>query len=331
MEACPLELAIPELVTERIRYIINQGGLGPLPEQLEFGQNAVTTGRAILRREPSFVETFSSVKVKNPRDRVGYFTGCLADFRLQSVGRATVEVLAKNGVETVIPKDQVCCGSPLIRTGQVNLVKKNLVEKNIQVFEELGVTTVVSSCPGCTLTWRTNLPEYSREILGRDLNFEVLHTPEYLDRIGLITEGITPLNLKVTYHDSCHVTRGLKIPKRQPRELITQIPGVEFVEMKNSDRCCGAGGGVRAGRRDLSFLIGNRKVPSVEETEADYVAIACPFCEIQFIDLVQRPGIAKVLDLMELLHMAYGLFTEKQWSDWRRESVPSSLNFNHNS
>jgi fumarate reductase (CoM/CoB) subunit B len=265
------------------------------------------------------------------RDRVGYFTGCLADFRLRSVGLATVSVLTKNHVDVVIPQGyyekggQVCCGSPMFRTGQLENINQ-LVEQNVKTFESLGVDTVVSACAGCTLTWRLDYPEASKEFLGYDYRdkFEVLHTHEYLDRIGLETKGMKPLNVTVTYHDSCHINRGLEIPPEQPRRILAQIPGVKLVEMENSDKCCGAGGGVRAGRRDLSFLIGGRKLDYVKAVNPDYVITACPFCELQYIDVVQRPAGYKVLDLMELLQMAYGEFKLDQWSDWRKRALPVS-------
>lgn len=266
------------------------------------------------------------------RDRVAYFTGCLADYRLRSVGLATVDVLSKNHVDVVIPHGymeeggQVCCGSPMIRTGQWDNVKKYLVPRNVKAFEKTGVKTVVSACAGCTLTWRLNYPEWSKEVLGYDYRekFEVLHTHEYLDRIGLETKGMKPLNITITYFDSCHILRGLEIPPEQPRRIIAQIPGVKLVEMEEHDICCGAGGGVRAGRRDLSYLIGNRKADYVKAVDPDYVVMACPFCNLQFTDVVQRTLGYPVLDLMELLQMAYGQFDIDQWSDWRKRALKKS-------
>lgn len=263
------------------------------------------------------------------KGRVAYFTGCLADYRLRSVGLATASVLSRNHVDLVVPHGylekggQVCCGSPMFRTGQLDKVNK-LVEHNLNTFLGLGVDTVVSACAGCTMTWRTNYPELSREILGYDYRdrFEVLHTHEYLDRVGLETAGMTPLDLTVTYHDSCHINRALEIPSEQPRRLISQIPGVKLVEMEDADKCCGSGGGVRAGRRDLSFLIGARKGDYVKAVNPDLVVSACPFCEIQLIDVAQRPFGYRVVDIMELLAMAYGDFTEDWWSDWRKRAFP---------
>jgi fumarate reductase (CoM/CoB) subunit B len=267
---------------------------------------------------------------KEPKDRVGYFTGCLADFRLRSVGLATVDVLTRNGVEVLIPHGyyneggQVCCGSPMIRTGQLDIVKETLVPHNVKTFENLGVDTVVSACAGCTLTLRLDYPKLSKEVLGYDYQdkFEVLHTHEYLDRVGLDTKGMKPLNITITYHDSCHIHRGLEIPFEQPRRIIEQLPGVKLVEMDESDKCCGSGGGVRAGRRDLSFLIGGRKAKFVSDVDPDYVVMACPFCEIQYIDIVQRPLGYKVLDLMELIQMAYGAYKPEQMSEWRQRALP---------
>jgi fumarate reductase (CoM/CoB) subunit B len=69
--------------------------------------------------------------------------------------------------------------------------------------------------------------------------------------------------------------------KKMHETIVGAFPNLEYIEMEDPDRCCGAGGGVRASQKDLSFTIRKRKIECIEETGADIVIAACPFCELQ--------------------------------------------------
>jgi fumarate reductase (CoM/CoB) subunit B len=305
-QVCPMKLAIPELVIRRIRHMVAKGGLGPLPEHKELSKNAVETGKTITRLSGESLMNMipEIITPKEPKYTVGYFVGCEIDLCLQNVGKATINVLTKNGIRVVVPHNQVCCGYPMLVTGKLDLVKQNLVEKNIKVFERYGLDTVIASCPGCAITWRTLYPEYAENLLGRKAKFQVLHVIEYLNRIGLDTKAMKPVNLKVTYHDPCNLNRGLGVYE-EPRNIIKKIPGVSIIDMEKSEMCCGAGGAVKAARRDLSYLIGNRKGDYIKKARPDLVVSACPTCERQLREIGQKRGLSKVLDITELLAMAY--------------------------
>ncbi|RLF22318.1 MAG: succinate dehydrogenase/fumarate reductase iron-sulfur subunit, partial [Thermoprotei archaeon] len=93
---------------------------------------------------------------------------------------------------------------------------------------------------------------------------------------------------------------------KQPRELLTSIPGIELIEMSKPDQCCGAGGGVRSGKRELSDLIRADKVRMILETGAEAVVTECPFCVIQIRDALDEAGYKniKVYYLEDLLRSA---------------------------
>jgi len=290
------------MVIERLRAMMFEDGLGPLPGHMPFIDLASKTGRVVEKQGPSLLESLPYVTtVDGAKDKVGFFTGCLADYRLQKVGNALVEVLKKNKVEVVVPKDQICCGSPLLRTGATKGIEK-FVKTNVESFEKAGVDTVVTACPGCAMTLRNNYPELVKGVLGRESKFKVLHISEYLTHnLILNTKDMKPLNATVTYHDPCHLNRGLGINK-EPREIIQSIPGIKLVEMERADACCGAGGGTRSGMRHLTYLIGGRKDELYKKTGANMLLTACPFCELQLTDIVKD---TTTLDLVELLQKAY--------------------------
>jgi fumarate reductase (CoM/CoB) subunit B len=309
VEACPKDIDIPAKAIEKLRYFAAKEGLGPLPGHMDFVQLVDETGRSVARKSTPLLEQVPEIiRVRNPVDRVAFFTGCLLDLRMQDTGKALINILAANNVEVHVPKDQVCCGSPALRAGATDVARKRIIQNNA-ILEKLGVEKVVVGCSGCGLTLKKDFPGVLYEELGRRQNFRVYDINEYLvDELGIerMVKPSTKLDLCVTYHDPCHLNRGQGI-KAEPRELLTMIPGVELIEMKEADRCCGSGGGVRAGRRPLSMMIARRKAELVRETKTDICVTSCPFCTVQLQEILQTLGIpTKVSNVVDLLQMSYG-------------------------
>lgn len=306
VEACPKEIEIPEKAIEKMRAIAARRGLGPLPGHEEYTGRALKFGRTVDKIGTSLLEmvkTGYAARVNNPKDTVGYFPGCLTDYRLQETGKAIIEVLTKNGIEVIVPSEFTCCGSPLLRAGLVEEAKKNLVPKNVKILEDLGVKTVVTGCPGCGMTIKRNYPE----LIGRELSFETLHVAQYLARnLDLNVKDMAPLNVKATIHNPCHLNRGLDAPF-DIKNVLSKIPGVDLVESEESDRCCGAGGGVRAGERPISMMMARRKGELIINSGAEATVTQCPFCYIQIQDILKQLGYQqiKTYDLADLLAMSY--------------------------
>ena len=310
VEVCPKEIDIPKKAIEKMRAIAVQSGLGPLEGQLPFIEGIRKTGRSVEKQTPPLLEQVPDVvQVPNPIDEVAYFTGCLTDYRLQPTGFSTIEVLKRNHVKVHIPKSQSSCASPAFRTGALDVAKEQ-VKKNVDVFEKLGVNKVVAGCAGCTLTMKTDFPAIMQEIRKEEPRYRVYDLCEYLVReIGLEKLNIGDLKeikMTVTYHDPCHLNRGQGIHD-EPRQLIQLIPGIKFVEMEEADRCCGAGGGVRAGRRPLSMMLARRKAEFIINSGAEVCVTECPFCSIQIGDILRQLGYEqiKVFNVADLLAMSY--------------------------
>ena len=134
------------------------------------------TGRSVTWTEPSFLELTTEVmEPYGPVKRtVGFFVGCMYNLRLPSTALDAIEVLRRNGVRVVIPRDQVCCGSPLIRTGQTEYVD-TLKARNIEAFTALGIDTVVTMCAGCGSTLKHDY----------ETPFKVLDFSELLTETGI--------------------------------------------------------------------------------------------------------------------------------------------------
>jgi glycolate oxidase iron-sulfur subunit len=110
--------------------------------------------------------------------------------------------------------------------------------------------------------------------------------------------------LRVTYHDPCHLRRKLGIFK-EPRDLLQSTPGLEYVEMKDANRCCGQGGSFNVANYDLSLKILDRKTKAIEESEADVVTTTCSGCMLQLMDGIHQAGLRKeVRHLVEMVNQA---------------------------
>jgi heterodisulfide reductase subunit D len=224
----------------------------------------------------------------------------MATYRAKEIARSTIELLKKAGVDfKLLGKDEWCCGSVLLRTGNTKIVKE-MAEHNIEAFKKSDTAQVITSCAGC---YRTLKKDYE-EIFGKQ-DFEVVHIVDFLEK--LIEEGklkFPKVNMKVTYHDPCHLGRHMGVYE-SPRKILKSIPGLELVEMarnRQNARCCGAGGGVRSAFRDLSNKMADARLKEAEETGADVLTSACPFCTFAFRDAAKRNGSKmRVLDLPELL------------------------------
>ena len=219
-----------------------------------------------------------------------YFRGCTAREKLTSISKATERILriAKIDYETL--EDEKCCGSVLLRTGFLDDAIEQM-NGNLKDFEG---KVILTSCAGCYKTLKEDYKKY----LGVDL--KVIHISQLLEQ--LIKENKINLkgnkDLKVTYHDSCHLGRHAG-EYEAPRNVINSIS--KLVEMENNRekaRCCGSGGGVKSAYGDLSNSISDLRIREAKETEADLLVSACPFCEL---NLSQNSDDFEVLDLSEFV------------------------------
>ncbi len=265
---------------------------GPLPEHVAFKENIEKTGRSVTG-ETSFVEDYN--KENKIKSKIALFTGCMVDKRSPEVAEALIKVLKANGIEIEVPEGQVCCGSPLFNTGQTETVQK-LVDKNKEVFKDYD--TVITICAGCGNTLKNKHSQ-----LGSNLN--VLDISEFLiDKLDY--DKMKDLNMKVTWHDPCHLGRGQGI-KDEPRNIIENMNGVELVEMKHPCQCCGAGGGIKSGEPEIALKLASEKAKMIKDTDAEAVITICPFCQRNLQDGLNNEGLedVKAMNILELLEKAY--------------------------
>lgn len=227
----------------------------------------------------------------NPADnrkfRVGYFVGCSANLIQPEVGEAVVGLLNHFGVEVVVPKSQMCCGTPLFNSGDFEGAVW-LAERNLRAFADLDVDAIITSCGSCGLTLKH---EWS-EVMGIDVPQAFLEKvrdfAEFItDCLGIEDLGGEMLG-RVTYHDSCHLARGMGV-RSQPRGLLAST-GMELVEMKEPSRCCGGAGAFSIYHPALSRKVGQRKADDILGTEAEIATAGCVSCVMQMSEMLSREG-----------------------------------------
>jgi iron-sulfur cluster protein len=231
------------------------------------------------------------------KDRAAFFAGCLIDFAYPEMGTAVVKVLNKAGIEVQFPDGQTCCGAPARYSGGYEVAAKNATD-NIDALLKQDVRWVVSACPTCTVALKNEfaatfeslgmtgqLPR-AAELAAKVVDFSSL-VKALVDEERLKLKPGADLG-KVTYHDSCHMKRTLRVD-RQPRELL-QLAGYELVEMKESDTCCGMGGSYSLKMPEISAPILARKLEHLESTGAPLVAMDCPGCAMQIRGGLDKQG-----------------------------------------
>ncbi|MEE8483487.1 MAG: (Fe-S)-binding protein, partial [Nitrospinota bacterium] len=226
---------------------------------------------------------------KKPVMRVGYFTGCMADRVYHDTGHAVIEVLRAAGAEVVISKDEVCCGAPSFFAGDRESAT-NAALKNMEAFDARELDYIVTSCATCGSVLKEIYPDLlqgrgrARRFSSKIIDFQELIADSLLDELEFIEpEG----SLKVTYHDPCHLLRGMNV-KEAPREILKKLPGVEFVEMDGACKCCGGSGLFSLKYYDDALEIGRRKAQNIAASGADVVVTACPSCRMQLSDVINR-------------------------------------------
>lgn len=234
-----------------------------------------------------------------------YFVGCTEAYRMQFLAEATARLIQATGVKyNILAEDEWCCGSPLLRTGQGEGIKREYVEHNIREVERRGAKTLVTACAGCFKTIKENYPLY----YGKP-GFEVKHVAEFLAEAikDKKLEFTTPFPKKVAYHDPCHLGRHAGVYDA-PRDVLKAIPELELLEMRRNrenSRCCGAGGGFKIAFNEYAEEIAADRVREAAEVGAELIATPCPFCVVNLNAGAKRAGLdIKTMDVVQIAYQS---------------------------
>ncbi len=243
--------------------------------------------------------------------RVAYFTGCFDNYFDPQVGRDVVSVLVRNGYQVLIPPGQGCCALPMLTNG-LRDVALDLMRQNMAALAEANADAIVVACASCggalkemyARTFESARDAASAE-RARNLAAKTYDITQFLAERGFVPpSGV--VEEQVTYHDPCHLVRGLGV-RAEPRSILTSIPGLTLIEHAEADRCCGGGGTFSFSHRALSKRIQERKLGNIAATGAGLIATGCPGCKYQLNDGLQRLGMSQsVVHTVQLLARGYG-------------------------
>ncbi len=202
--------------------------------------------------------------------KVSLFITCLADVFYPQVGKSVVEVLRQYGVEVDFPVDQTCCGQPAFNSGY-HAEAKEAAKQLIQAFEQSErVVTPSGSCASMIRHYYPELFKQDEAWLQRAENLadKTYEFSEFMVQVLNVKLDDLYLPAKATYHQSCHMSRGLGV-KEEPHLLLAQVQGLEVKELPYCNDCCGFGGTFAAKMSDISEKMVDEKVKHIESTGAD--------------------------------------------------------------
>src|SRR6266705_6842932 len=241
------------------------------------------------------------------RYRVGFISGCIMDQVFRHINEATIRVLSANGCEVITPVQQQCCGALHVHAGEAERGRE-LARQNIAVFEPYNCDAIIINSAGCG----SNLKEYGH--LLRD-------DPAYADRaeafsakVKDISEFLVSIDWNremgevprtVAYHDACHLFHGQKV-KQQPCQLLSAIPGITLVNLKEADWCCGSAGIYNITNQELAAQLLERKMNNIAATGASVIAAGNPGCMMQIALGAREHGMdVDAVHPVQLLDEAY--------------------------
>jgi len=235
---------------------------------------------------------------------VSLLTGCVMDVMFSDINQATINVLTRNGNEVTIPQKQTCCGALHVHAGDRDTGRK-LAKQNIEAFKDSEKIIVNAAGCGCMLKEYEELFQDEPEWLERAQTFseKVEDISKHLYDTGY-EKPKAEIKAKIAYHDACHLAHGQGI-RKEPRDMLLNIPGVEMVHMANADRCCGSAGIYNITSPDLASPILESKMKNVPD-EVEMISMGNPGCMLQMAIGVKKYGRnQKVVHTVQLLDWAY--------------------------
>jgi Fe-S oxidoreductase len=305
VQRCPRGVEIIDVMRALRRAVVSLG-IGIIPDALRISaKNIAGVGNPFGEAPEKRDDWANDLKVKKfaPETEILYFPCCVPayDPDTKTVARANATIFNKVGVNFgLIGSEMKCCGEAIRKAGHEETFQ-SLAQNNINLFNSKGVKTVVVSSPHCYHTFKNEYPELGGK-------FEVLHTTQYL--ASLIEQGKLKLskeiNKKVIYSDPCYLGRHNKVYDK-PRKVLQSIPGLELMEFPDAREgciCCGGGGGRIWMDTPKGERFSDIKVQQALEKGADIIALACPYCFLNYRDSVlsmDKAEAIQVKDISELV------------------------------
>jgi glycolate oxidase iron-sulfur subunit len=224
---------------------------------------------------------------------VGMLTGCVQSVFFPRVNAATARVLAAEGCDVIVPRDQGCCGALSQHSGRADEAAR-FARQTIATFEAAGVDVIVVNSAGCG----SSMKEYERLFADDEswarraaaLSARVRDLTEFLVELGPVAPR-HPVPVTAAYHDACHLGHAQRIT-RQPRELLEAIPELRLVELADAGTCCGSAGVYNLLQPEAARTLGARKADAVLASGASLIISGNPGCTLQISSELASRGLS---------------------------------------
>ncbi|MDQ7024986.1 MAG: heterodisulfide reductase-related iron-sulfur binding cluster [Anaerolineae bacterium] len=290
----------------RFRLAVQTGAVG------KFFQNALPEKlAAMVGMIPDTVPKFESLPDVYPakgerRGRVALLAGCVQQVLAPHINWATLRVLAENGIETIIPKKQGCCGSILMHIGEDKRAIQH-ARNNLNTFPD-DIDAIITNAAGCG----SGMHEYGLlfarekdESRATDFADKVQDISVFLDKIGIRPPETMQKLLRVAYHDACHLLHAQGI-HAAPRNLLNAIPNVTVVELFEAGMCCGSAGTYNLEQPEIASELGRRKAQAIVDAKVDRVVTGNIGCITQLETHLKQLGHnIPIVHTIQLLDWAY--------------------------
>ena len=280
IRALGLERWLPKFVRETLALVPHGGREGSWPDFL-----------------PARRATSGAAGTAAPL-RVGFISGCVMNVLFGETNEASVQLLNAAGCDVVTPRAQGCCGALYAHGGNLDEARA-CARRNIAAFEQHELDAIIINAAGCGST----LKEYGH-LLADDLEWAA-RGKAFSAKVKDLTEVLKPSKVQspksqvVTYHDACHLCHAQRITK-QPRELIKAVVGKNFVELPESEVCCGSAGSYNLTEPEMAERLQRRKIENILQSGAQVVVTTNPGCLMQI-----RAGLKKAgAEHITVLHIA---------------------------
>ena len=238
--------------------------------------------------------------------KVQLFIPCFIDQLYPQVAFNTVKVLEKAGCTVAYNTQQTCCGQPAFNAGFWG-ESKDVCTKFVQDFD--GADYIVSPSASCAGFIRNNYGKLFEnnafQSPAKKVASQIFELSEFLVKILGITELGASFNGKATFHDSCAGLRECNI-KAEPRVLLSQVTGLELVEMNDTETCCGFGGSFAVKYDTISVAMADQKIDNAIATEAEFIISTDMSCLMHLDGRINHNGQQmKVIHLADVLASGY--------------------------
>jgi len=241
--------------------------------------------------------------------KVGLFIPCYINEFYPNVAIATLQLLEKFGAEVTYPLGQSCCGQPMANSGFENASQgcNELITKNFSSFDY-----IVCPSGSCTLHIKDHLHSEKNESDAKNIRNKIFELTEFLIDVLKVEKLDAKFPYKVGMHQSCHGQRGLKLsqmselvaaPFSKPLQLLQMVEGIELIELKRTDECCGFGGTFCVAEEAVSVKMGRDRVQDHENNGAQFITGVDMSCLMHLEGILKRKkSNVKVKHIAEILN-----------------------------